>query len=806
MNRLDMAGPVQQPKAKTLFAAAGVVIAWAVLSFGVMRLPSDTWFEDDPNVVAYTTSHPEPWRFLADPATIQALHGQRVLTPMQPFSFWLDGVLAPQNAAFAYVHSSLWLLATMLAGFWALRHWLETWGAAAAMMTWACLPATMAVTEFLSARHYLAGMCFFLLALGAVRKRAQSVGWRRALWLTVCLSGYVASLCSKELYWLAGWWVLGTVAMADRDIPTMVAVGGLGLCYPIYRFWALDTLSSGVAAPDVALSSLPAFLLQFPNYFAGLGVGWIWLGITFVLMWRCWRERAMERSELWLWLGFVATAIAVVVPVLPPLLAPNASLTWTRVLLLWNGVWLAVTWRLLVLVPLRSYGWFLAFLGMLVAVQAWQTAAAWDRLKQPYAEHAAFYRDYPDRLLLVQLPGEMFMPGIHRLLRADVPRHFLDDRQTGPAALAMLNRYQRLWTIADNGREAAAERHARAWYNATHAKASLSLALPRDVALPMPVKEPVVRFQGPHVRWQPHRYAGLSNVTTAAVTERARQVFILPEGWTHEVQIMGDRPMQGTVTRAAWRDQPSATANIQGTHANQQLGLPMPLRLTAANSLTLRTDQLQRAVVIGRSKSGQVRVFEPWPMMPVGTALSVPHLPKDHESWDFGLLIFNDGESSAELSCVWTDSKGQWAFDEDTVVHPNGLVQRRLNGSIPADDAFGMLFARQPHLYVMFYLAESGWPATAWAAPVQLIEPNQIMSVPLPQGHDPLLVVRHLGIEPTEISLIGARHTWTQTLTPRQAVIWPSLTPPLQLQADQDMAAWWFYRATWGDWQLRPVP
>jgi hypothetical protein len=119
-----------------------------------LRVFSHWWFEDDPERFAAAHAITNPLRFLYDRQVIRDF--SRAYAPVQLFSMWLDGVLAYRSVFVAQLHQLTVLQANLLLLFAVLRNLALTTGVAFVLsLLWLFLPTVIAVTEFLSAVHYL---------------------------------------------------------------------------------------------------------------------------------------------------------------------------------------------------------------------------------------------------------------------------------------------------------------------------------------------------------------------------------------------------------------------------------------------------------------------------------------------------------------------------------------------------------------------------------------------------------------------------------------------------------------------------
>ncbi len=143
-----------------------LVVAFAlVFSVVFLESPFHWWYEDDPWQDAVAASIPNPVQIFTDPVRMQSFGSGASLVPIQLFSYWMDLRLFGNSPVMANLRSLFWLVAAAIL-FFALSLELtrDRWISAAFAAFWVCLPSTISVHPYLSARHYLEGAAW---ALGA---------------------------------------------------------------------------------------------------------------------------------------------------------------------------------------------------------------------------------------------------------------------------------------------------------------------------------------------------------------------------------------------------------------------------------------------------------------------------------------------------------------------------------------------------------------------------------------------------------------------------------------------------------------
>lgn len=261
--------------------------------------------------------------FLASPATARAVSHAH-LTPLLGLSLKLDWLAFGLAPAGYVVHSALWWWGAGLAAYLLLRELGSS--PLGALLGGACLmlaPATVSVASWFSARQYLFGLAFTLLALAAFCR------WARTGQRAVLAAGLVAcalALFSKELYFpplmLAGALLPGSWR---RRAAVLAGCAVLAAGYLAARAAALGQVVGGYRGGDYDVAAAVLALVSSAGRFASLLVagsrgGARWpeelLGATLVLAWLAlgWaagRWRSVGRQGL-----VLGASLAAVVPIL----------------------------------------------------------------------------------------------------------------------------------------------------------------------------------------------------------------------------------------------------------------------------------------------------------------------------------------------------------------------------------------------------------------------------------------------------------------------------------------------------------
>ena len=89
-----------------------VLVAAAVHVVLYLGLPWDWWFEDDPIQFAMALQRSSPLPFFLDQELLRHHGSGSALVPWMFTSFWVDMMLAPRSATFAYLHQCVSAIGT----------------------------------------------------------------------------------------------------------------------------------------------------------------------------------------------------------------------------------------------------------------------------------------------------------------------------------------------------------------------------------------------------------------------------------------------------------------------------------------------------------------------------------------------------------------------------------------------------------------------------------------------------------------------------------------------------------------------
>ena len=471
----------------------GLPVAFLVQILFFSQLHLDWWLEDDPNLFVLISQVTQPLDifFVRDLASVNGHY----FTPLQLLSFWVDHQLSPGSAGLAYGHTLLSFIAAQALFFVCLRRFTGTKPALAAAVLWIFLPTTIAVTEWVSARHYLEGLVLLMVAFVAAEKGTRERTPASWAWCVLAIGCFFASALAKELYVISGWWLL-TCLFWWRGAKTWIPVLSVFLVlYFGYRYWAVEAFEA-VGQQPLSLDHL-WILPKLPYVFSGNPGGYgLFALVAGFAAYGMFRGKIGVRQGLF-WVSQWGLALATIFPVAGHLSEQFQSHgSWYRLgfllntLLLAGGVWVVSR------AP-KTRGNPVFFLAALVCLMAgaWITAKKWDVRKSRSEAEGRFYLEHPDRLLYSQTPGNWFLAGLHNLYSADQPVHFIAHRQREPNVFLRLKRFEQVWEQGATGFQIQPSLHRTLWVNAALGRNPLHLrvdgldglflqrmAIPRDPA------------------------------------------------------------------------------------------------------------------------------------------------------------------------------------------------------------------------------------------------------------------------------------------------------------------------------------
>jgi hypothetical protein len=414
-----------------------------------LRTFSHWWFEDDAYLFGFVRTVRNPASFFTR-ETIKSLGAGGALTPFQAISEWIDSQIAYRSLAFAHFHNTVSVAVTLLLLFHVLRRFSVSVRAAILVcLLWLFLPATIVVTEFLSARHYLEGFAVSLLAVAFAQNLSQAV-WRENARTIALLSVTVAcAMLFKELYAITVPLFCAIYLFESKRHRAAFAALLLIPLYFVYRHYVFGaTVASG--SPWLRPTEYLVYLSRLPYTLAGNVGGYLLvpLALAFLVLFAR-QQKGPGRFLIYAAL-IIGSDIAVIYPVAFPVsLQWQEHGTWCRALfLLGNGLLMAGGVACFHQ-PLRYARPVAAILAFAVLVGgAVVTRTEWQRLMLQSKREGTFYVAHPDRLFYSEVPAAFFLDGVRLLYDIPVRHHILElERQRPPGDI--LNKHETIWRVVN---------------------------------------------------------------------------------------------------------------------------------------------------------------------------------------------------------------------------------------------------------------------------------------------------------------------------------------------------------------------
>lgn len=421
---------------RALLFAAALAALGAAYTVGYLRLPWKWWYADDPSMLAHAAAVQEPLRIFTDPTVIRGLGGGGAMVPMQLLSFWVD-VRLGGTPKVAYTHQVLSFLAAGLLLYALLLRLLPGQAGAAFLLTvlWALLPSTLAVIQYVSARHYLEGLLFSALSLNLLAA-LPAKGARRPFLLAGIGLSFAAALLSKEIYVAVLPGAMLTVAWRRGERAAAAGMAAMTLAYVVYRHWLLGPVFE-YGMPLLGAWQYLRFVLKLPYALVSNYGGYGMLacgaaaGLRFAL-----RGRLQRRVLAGMALA-AACSLAAIVPVSYALYGGIRNPdTWYRILFLLNTQVLLCGGYLTVRAAGRRLQAAVLTLALLACwAGARKTRAYWANATASAELEGKFYLANPRKVLLSAEEAWWFIPGIHSMYGVK-QRHYVLARQNDGRGVA----------------------------------------------------------------------------------------------------------------------------------------------------------------------------------------------------------------------------------------------------------------------------------------------------------------------------------------------------------------------------------
>jgi hypothetical protein len=415
-----------------------------------LRTFSHWWFEDDCYLFGFVRTIRNPAAFFTR-ETIKSLGAGGALTPFQAVSEWIDSHLAYRSLAFAHFHNAVSVAIALMLLFHVIRRFGVSIRAAIVIsLLWLCLPATIVVTDFLSARHYLEGFAVSLLAVAFTQNFSQGA-WRenaRTIGLLCVTVG--SAMLFKELYAITVPLFCAIYLFESRRYRAVIASLSLIPLYFVYRYYVFGpTVASG--SPWLRPAEYLIYLSRLPYTLAGNFGGYALVAIAFGLLLFFARQQKRPVRFLIYAALVLGSDMAIIYPVAFPVsLQWHEHGTWCRALFLLGSGLLIAGGIACFHAPLpqraRIFAILLAFAVLIPGAVV--TRTEWQRLMLQSKREGTFYLAHPDRLFYSEVPAGFFLDGVRFLYEIPIRHHiFAVERQKPPAEI--VNRYQTIWRVVD---------------------------------------------------------------------------------------------------------------------------------------------------------------------------------------------------------------------------------------------------------------------------------------------------------------------------------------------------------------------
>jgi hypothetical protein len=437
---------------------ASTLLRTFLISFGIaliyyalfLQSFSHWWFEDDPGQFAFVRHISNPLSFFTDIHVIKGFGAGGAIAPFQAVSEWIDSHIAYRSVRLATWHNVVSLAVTLFLFFHVLRRFAFTTGASVVLVgLWLCLPATIAVNEFLATRHYLEGFAASLLAIIVAQSLATG-SWRENWKSIAVLSIAVAhAALYKEVFAVATPVFLAIyLSVCGRKRAAAATLVLLGLFFA-YRYWVFGANVSWGTQFLGPIEYLQ-LLSRMPYSMAGNFGGYLLIAVICIAFVASYRHRAIPLFTIAGGLFLLAAELAVIYPISFPINQDWLQRgTWDRGLFVLTTTLLIMGGYLIARMQFNKRNVFIAGLAFLVLVPgAVRAKQSWHQAMLRYKQEGKFYLEHPDRLLYSELPAGWFFHGLVALY--DIPnRHDIPVAKRNQISRKELEPYPTIWRFTD---------------------------------------------------------------------------------------------------------------------------------------------------------------------------------------------------------------------------------------------------------------------------------------------------------------------------------------------------------------------
>jgi hypothetical protein len=332
------------------------------------------------------------------------------------------------STQFAYAHQTASFLLTVVLLYFALLRWFgnNRLAAFSICVMWTLLPATAAVLQFLSTRHYLEGLLFSALSIVLVQRLRRDDGHLSWIGVAAIVLAAGIAMLYKETYVPVTPAILMAYAWRYRDRRLAYATAGLVCAYVPYRFWMIGPVFD-YGMPYLNTGQYLKFFTKLPYTVASNYGGYLLCAIILVL--GCYyarRSRGDRRATLFLF-ALILVSIATVLPVSYSLYGTiRRPDPWYRIVFLVHTIAICCGGYLAVRCATKRTQLVLACVALAALIPGVEkTRRLWSDMTGSAEREARFYLSNPDKVLLSDQEAYWFIPGVTAMYDVQTPHYLL---------------------------------------------------------------------------------------------------------------------------------------------------------------------------------------------------------------------------------------------------------------------------------------------------------------------------------------------------------------------------------------------